>query len=615
MKRIYMKFLIIAGLMLSCLSGYSQDPNFYIFLCFGQSNMEGQGTIENQDKQVDDRFKVMEALNCSNLGRTQGSWYTAVPPLCRCSTGLGPADYFGRTMVENLPENITIGIVHVAVAGCKIELFDKVNYASYAASEQAWMQNIIAEYGGNPYGRLVEIAKLAQKDGVIKGILMHQGESNTGDTQWPTKVKGVYDNLLADLGLAAENVPLLAGEVVGADQNGQCASMNNIIATLPNTIPTAHVVSSYGCTVSSDNLHFNSAGYRMLGERYAQKMLELLPASGAPIVKLTAPLADDVFMTPATVEITATASDEDGTVKKVVFYNGDEQLAEFTSEPYTYNWEGVAAGSYTIKAVAIDNDNNESTVSVDIKVREPQGPYGGGPHAIPGLIECEEYDKGGADVAYYDSSPGTEVDPAPDFRTDEDVDLEVCEDTGGGYNLGWTMAGEWTEYTVAVSASGTYSVAFRVACNGDGRTISLSADGKTIVDKLAIPNTGGWQTWETVTVDDIELSAGEQVLRLTIGDEDYVNLNTITFTAKAVEPVATVNLLKGWNLIGFPHAESADLEKALSSVFSHVLVVKNYEAYWDASDPEIQNTLSKLEYGRGYFVKVDAPCELDWIVR
>ena len=84
---------------------------------------------------------------------------------------------------------------------------------------------------------------------------MHQGESNTNDKEWPNKVKGIYDNLLKDLNLKADEVPLLAGELVNADQNGACASMNKIIADLPKTIPTAHVVSSAGCTARSDRLH------------------------------------------------------------------------------------------------------------------------------------------------------------------------------------------------------------------------------------------------------------------------------------------------------------------------------------------------------------------------
>ena len=179
------------------MSAFSQDPNFYIFLCFGQSNMEGYPGIELQDKgPVDERFQMMAAVDFPALGRTNGNWYVAVPPLCRANTGLCPADFFGRTMVSNLPPNIKVGVVNVSVAGCKIELFDKTNYQSYASNAAPWMKNIIKGYGGNPYARLVEVAKLAQKDGVIKGILIHQGESNTGDRSWPNKVKSIYDNLL-----------------------------------------------------------------------------------------------------------------------------------------------------------------------------------------------------------------------------------------------------------------------------------------------------------------------------------------------------------------------------------------------------------------------------------
>lgn len=270
----------ISCLLLLLLVGqniFSQDSNFHIYLSFGQSNMEGAAKIEAQDTvKVNNRFKVLESLDCPDLGRKKGKWYTAVPPLCRCNTGLTPVDYFGRTMVENLPENIKVGIINVAVGGCKIELFDKDNYQSYLTDVPDWMKNMVKEYDGNPYGRLVEMAKIAQKDGVIKGILLHQGESNTGDELWPKKVKVVYDNLLNDLNLDANSVPLLSGETVHEEQGGICASMNKIIAKLPVTIPSASVISSKGCSVASDNLHFNAEGYRTLGKRYAEKMLSLL---------------------------------------------------------------------------------------------------------------------------------------------------------------------------------------------------------------------------------------------------------------------------------------------------------------------------------------------------
>ncbi|GAB3808610.1 sialate O-acetylesterase [Spirosoma humi] len=276
MKKKISSFLLI-GLFLLNMSAFAQDKNFYIFLCFGQSNMEGNAKIEPQDTvNVDRRFQVMEAVDCPDLNRTKGNWYTAIPPLCRCKTGLTPADYFGRELVANLPEKVRVGVINVAVGGCKIELFDKDHYESYTAGVPGWMKNFISQYDGNPYGRLVEMAKRAQKDGVIKGILLHQGESNTNDTLWTKKVKVVYDNLMHDLDLKPKKVPLLAGETVNADQGGICASMNKIIATLPQTIKNAHVISSAGCTDAADNLHFNAAGYRELGKRYAAQMLSLL---------------------------------------------------------------------------------------------------------------------------------------------------------------------------------------------------------------------------------------------------------------------------------------------------------------------------------------------------
>jgi alpha-L-fucosidase 2 len=271
------RLLLLLALILGHTGVFAQDTNFWIFLCFGQSNMEGFPGVQSQDQtNVDNRFQMLAAVDFPKMDRQAGHWYTAVPPLCRPSTGLCPADYFGRTLVANLPQNIRVGVVNVAVAGSKIEVFEKDSYQAYAAKAPSWMTNIINQYGGNPYQHLVDMARLAQKDGVIKGVLLHQGESNTNDKQWPNKVKGIYDTLLQDLNLKAEDVPLLAGEVVNADQKGACASMNKIIDDLPATIPTAHVISSSGCPCRPDHLHFVPAGYRELGTRYGGTMLSLL---------------------------------------------------------------------------------------------------------------------------------------------------------------------------------------------------------------------------------------------------------------------------------------------------------------------------------------------------
>ena len=271
------RLALLAGFILFTANVLAQDTNFFIFVCFGQSNMEGYPGIEEQDKtNVNSRLQVLAAVDFPKLDRKKGNWYPAVPPLCRPSSGLCPADYFGRTLVSNLPANIRVGIVNVSVAGCKIELFEEDNFRPYAAKAPNWMTNIINAYGGNPYQYLVDTAKQAQKDGVIKGILLHQGESNTNDKEWPKKVKRVYDSLLKDLQLKADDVPLLAGEVVNADQHGACASMNAIIDDLPKTIPNSYVISSSGCPSRPDHLHFTPAGYRELGKRYGEKMLSIL---------------------------------------------------------------------------------------------------------------------------------------------------------------------------------------------------------------------------------------------------------------------------------------------------------------------------------------------------
>jgi hypothetical protein len=292
------KLVWFVVLLLSAAGASAQDPNFHIYLCFGQSNMEGAGRIEEQDKTVDERFLVLQAVDAPNLKREKAKWYPAVPPLARGRTGISPADYFGRTMVASLPKEVRVGVVNVAVAGCKIELFDKEGYQAYAATAPAWMTNIIREYDGNPYQRLVEMGKLAKKDGVIKGILLHQGESNTNDKEWPNKVKRVYDNLMKDLELDPASVPLLAGELVNADQNGACASMNKIIAELPKTIPGALVISSAGLPCRPDRLHFTTPGFREFGKRYAEKMLAATGHKGAATPQPTPPPGLDRAPTP-----------------------------------------------------------------------------------------------------------------------------------------------------------------------------------------------------------------------------------------------------------------------------------------------------------------------------
>ncbi|MCS6823815.1 MAG: sialate O-acetylesterase [Cytophagaceae bacterium] len=271
-KEAWIVFLVLAAINGKVLA---QNPNFHIYICFGQSNMEGQGPIENKDLQANLRFKTFQALDCPNLGRIKYRWYVAVPPTCQCYSKLSIADYFGKTMIANLPDSISIGIINVSVGGCDIRLFDKDIYHQYDSTyTESWFTSKIQLYNGNPYQYIIDLARMAQKDGVIKGILLHQGETNTGQEMWPSYVKKIYFDMLADLSLKASEVPLLAGEVLSVP-GSCCSAMNEIIWRLRDSIATAHVISSAGCR-GMDNAHFDSEGYRELGRRYAMKMLSLM---------------------------------------------------------------------------------------------------------------------------------------------------------------------------------------------------------------------------------------------------------------------------------------------------------------------------------------------------
>ena len=255
------------------------DPNFHIYLCFGQSNMEGNAQWESVDNDVDERFQMLATTDFDNPKRTKGNWYTANCPIVSPIGKLGPTDYFGRTMVAAMPTNVKIGVVAVAMGGSPIEMFDKDKYEQKLAQNpnEWWAQISKNYYGSNPYGRLIDMAKKAQESGVIKGILLHQGCSNCGDPNWPNMVKKIYNDMLTDLNLKAEDVPLFVGETEYENMGGGCSGHNAVVAQIPSVIPTGHVVSAEGIPGNgTDAWHFSASGYRTLGKRYAYEALKVM---------------------------------------------------------------------------------------------------------------------------------------------------------------------------------------------------------------------------------------------------------------------------------------------------------------------------------------------------
>jgi phosphatidylserine/phosphatidylglycerophosphate/cardiolipin synthase-like enzyme len=166
------------------------------------------------------------------------------------------------------------------------------------------------------------------------------------------------------------------------------------------------------------------------------------------------------------------------------------------------------------------------------------GPYTGSPVALPGTIQAENFDKGGSGVAYNDT---TSSNQGGQYRTTEAVDIEATSDTGGGYDIGWTAAGEWLNYTVNVATAGTYTIEARVAASGAGGTFHIEANGVDKTGPMTIPNTGGWQTWTTISKANVTLSAGAQIWRLVIDNAGSVvgNINYIRVSSGGGGPVTS----------------------------------------------------------------------------
>jgi hypothetical protein len=178
----------------------------------------------------------------------------------------------------------------------------------------------------------------------------------------------------------------------------------------------------------------------------------------------------------------------------------------------------LSAGAQVLRLVMDSNGSSGMTGNFNWIAAASGGgttastPFSGSPVALPGTIQAENYDGGGEGVAYHDTTSGNSGSV---YRTDG-VDLQDAVDTGGGFKVKSAVAGEWLNYTVNVTAAGTYTFAARVASSGTGGTFHIEVNGVDKTGPIVVPNTGGWQTWQTISRTGIALSAGPQVIRLVL---------------------------------------------------------------------------------------------------
>jgi hypothetical protein len=204
-----------------------------------------------------------------------------------------------------------------------------------------------------------------------------------------------------------------------------------------------------------------------------------------------------------------------GTVEKNTVTYRDMQVMDSTL--YSYRVRAFNYGGYS------DYSNEASATT---KKAPPQTPYKG-PHTIPGKIQAEDFDIDGEGYAYHDTD---DVNAGDQYRRDEGVDIEACTDNGGGYNVGWIESGEWLEYTMSTIEAGIYNVNLRVASDNNTSTKRVTIKLNDVLLGRFYPTyTGGWQNWQTLTLNDVSIPAGEGlILRLEFGGSDF-NLNYIEF--------------------------------------------------------------------------------------
>lgn len=287
----YLKLIISVVVAVVALQA-QVDPDFHCYLLFGQSNMagggagvalggSGSGTLNSADCDTSPRVKVLAFSTCnagsivacknSPQGRTADKWYTASPALHICNEGVSPGDWFAKTMLDSVHKDIKIGLIPCALSGQGLQVFVK---GGSNFNIPNWAHPTLAN--SSPYTWMLNRCKIAQQTGIIKGILLHQGESGSGGRPWGDVAKQIIDDLKKDLALP-NNIPVVVGEL-RQDSKACCASGNTAINAFAKSYPSCGLASSQNLGVQTDAddpYHFNPEGMRELGKRYARAFLGL----------------------------------------------------------------------------------------------------------------------------------------------------------------------------------------------------------------------------------------------------------------------------------------------------------------------------------------------------
>jgi uncharacterized repeat protein (TIGR02543 family) len=488
-----------------------------------------------------------------------------------------------------------------------------------------------------------------------------------------------------------------AGSVFTPDYSYTVADPNTIPETIRNCAG-ATITSWGGCSPCSGGASYN------------------------PIVNITSPANGNSFATGSTINISASASDVDGNIENVFFYINGEKFQEEWVAPYEFSHIITVPGTYTIRAVATDNDGLTGTSEISINVSSPytisvntlgsgivspdiNGVYYSGDEISVSAIEYIGWQFIGwtGDITSSEKNLSFTVtgnlDLTANFTASASTNTYEMEDgyyesgvadfennntgySGSGYVNTVNALGTWTEITVYAPTNGIYRGELFYASNTD-RPVNVSVNGNLQITPLAMPSTGAWTTWESVAFT-LELTEGANTIRFISTTADGApNLDKIVFSAnntetfsltvnqatggtiapssdifnegvsveisatpssgytfanwtgslsgsenpitlvmdsdKTVSAVFTeisdsyqVNLKAGWNIIGYPLLATVTIDVALANIWDKVICIKNDDGFYLKDQNPILNSLSSLEWAKGYFIKVSEDCGFNW---
>jgi beta-glucanase (GH16 family) len=386
---------------------------------------------------------------------------------------------------------------------------------------KVWLMPSSLEYGGWPSSGEIDIFRARSADSFVSGIIFRSGFSNneyvTKKYDVPKEQKSLADDYHV-YGLEWQPYEMrwyIDGRLY-AVQNRWASPNVGYPAPFDKPFYLVLNVAALG-DVTDDTVTWPVAMY--------VDWIRVYQAGGnkPPQVKITSP-ANKAKLPGGDIVVETTASDPDGNLEKVEFYNDDQFIGEVNKPPYTFRW-AAGDGCYKIVVRAIDKGNFVCADSVEVEsgIGCPPKPFHGKPSDIPGRIEAEDFDESVKRESYSDRDP---TNNGGVYRN-TGVDIQPCSE--GGFDVCWMETGEWIQYTVNVTKTGRYDICCRVGSPNSTAKLHIEFNGVNKTGSMAVPLTGDWQKYTDLIVRDVELAAGVQTMKVVV-EFSGLNLNYIEIT-------------------------------------------------------------------------------------